>query len=340
MIKRTLALSLFAVIIPIGLIQQRSATAGAFDWPALAAMETTAAEEACAENDADDTTSNATGAPKKKSGNSFARALGSPFRAIGRLFTGGSKKKDQQQSRRVSKQDAKKFESLKISRVKDARSDTPSAPASAVPQVALNTNLQRGQELLMSGDLNGAIAELSIAASSDKQSGEARNLLGVAYENKGLRQRALESFKAAVNIDKDNAQYLNNYGFLLYKNGDMQEATKQLKRAVKHSPKDALIWNNLGLAQSQHGKFDDAYKSFVQAGGEYAARMNISAQLLARGYAKDAIVHLEKAQAIDPNSADVLHTLANLYQMTGRHSDAETARRSLVALKTSAEANK
>jgi Flp pilus assembly protein TadD len=192
----------------------------------------------------------------------------------------------------------------------------------------------------MAGDLNGAIAELSISASSDSKSGEARNLLGVAYENKGLRQRALDSFKAAVKLDKDNAQYLNNYGFLLYKNGNLEEATKQLKHATKQSPNDARIWNNLGLAQCQRGKFDDAYESFVKAAGEYAGRVNIAAQLFQRGYAKDAIKHLEAAQALQPNSPDVLNKLVSLYEMTGRHTDAETARRSLVALKTFADANK
>ena len=225
-------------------------------------------------------------------------------------------------------------------RVNDARTQEPGAPTSPVSQSAVNTPLRRGKELLIAGDLNGAIAELSNAASSDLQSGEARNLLGVAYENKGLRQRALDSFKAAVQIDKNNAQYLNNYGFLLYRNGDLQEATKQLKRAIKYSPDDARIWNNLALAQCQLGKFEDAYESFVRANGEYAGRMNIATQLLRWGYAKDAIKHLEKAQAIHPNSTDVLNQLAGLYEMTGRHTDAETTRRSLVALKAFAEANK
>jgi hypothetical protein len=43
---------------------------------------------------------------------------------------------------------------------------------------------------------------------------------------------------------------------------------------------------------------------------------------------------------MQPNSTDVLNKLVSLYEMTGRPSDAETARRALIALKTSAEANK
>ncbi len=146
-----------------------------------------------------------------------------------------------------------------------------------------SVHLKNGRDLLNAGDLNGAIAELSRAASLNEKSGEPRNLLGVAYETKGLRARALDSFKAAVQADKNNAEYLNNYGFLLIKNNDFEDATKYLKRATKLSPDDARIWNNLGLAQSQRGKFDDAFQSFVRAGGDFNGHMNISAQLMARG---------------------------------------------------------
>ena len=155
-----------------------------------------------------------------------------------------------------------------------------------------------------------------------------------------MRQQALDSFEKAVHLSKDNAQYLNNYGFLLYRNGNLEAATKYLKRAAKLAPKDSRIWNNLGLTYSQREKFDDAYFSFARAVGEYNGHVNVAAQMQQHGYAQAAIKHLEKAQAIKPNSADVLSKLVSLYEMTGRHTDAEAARRSLVALKTFADANK
>ena len=335
--NKTLASSVLAVIVLIVLVQQRSVTtAGPFDWstqPTIVAGVSTG-------NDADGV-ANSTDTTQKKSGNGFVRTLSAPFRAISRLFSGGDKKKDQQQAQRVSAKDAAKFESNKVNRVKDARTpDAPSASTTAVSQSSFDTHLQRGQELLMAGDLNGAIAELSISASSDSKSGEARNLLGVAYENKGLRQRALESFKAAVHLDKDNAQYLNNYGFLLYKNGNLDEATKQLKRAAKNSPNDARIWNNLAIAQCQREKFDEAYLSFVRAVGEYDAHVNMAAQLLAQGLGQAAIKHLEVANSLRPESIEVLARLAGLYRMTGRTTDAENARRNLLVLQTSAAARK
>ncbi|HKG97806.1 MAG TPA: tetratricopeptide repeat protein [Pyrinomonadaceae bacterium] len=334
MSKRVLAASFLGFALLLCAVQHPTGViAAAFDWSAVSP------DDSISSTDVDDSETKTAQTPEKKNGNGFVRALGAPFRAIGKLFRGGGKKDQQQQARSLTPEEAKKFESMKVFRVNDARSSA-TADSSAISQPGLSTPLQRGRELLLAGDLNGAISELSIAASSGSQTGEAQNLLGVAYENKGLRQRALELFKAAVNMDKDNAEYLNNYGFLLYKNGNLEEATKQLKRAAKYSPNNSRIWNNLGLAQSQRGKFDEAYKSFVQAAGEYTGRVNIAAQLLQRGYAKDAIEHLEKAQTIQPNSTDVLNKLVSLYEMTGRHSDAETTRRSLVALKTFADAKK
>ena len=285
----------------------------------------------------------------KEDGNGFVRALKAPFKAIGRLF-GGGKKNEQSKVQRMSNDDAKRFESVAARTVSDGRITTKEVssvenrdanPTAAAPDVSeYSMHLNKGRELLNAGEITDAIAELSTALSLQSKSSEAMNFLGVAYEAKGLRRMALESFKAAVDTDKDNSDYLNNYGFLLFKNNDLDEATKTLKRAAKLSPNDPRIWNNLGLVQSRRGKFDDALKSFTRAGGEFNAHMNVAAQLTVQGQAKEAIKHLEKAQRIQPESIDVLAKLADLYETTGRVSDAETARRSIVALRTFADANK
>lgn len=335
MAKSTLS-SLMAVILLIALAAQpRVTTAEGYDWAALAAAEAaTQAEET-------ETAQETAETPKKKSGNSFARALGAPFRALGRLFGGGrSKKNETSSSRKINEKEAATFESAKISRVKDARSDDSAATPPAVLNQPADVHLQTGRELLSAGKVNEAIAELTAAQSADPKSAEIQNLLGVAYGSKGMIDRALKAFEAAVRADKNNAQYLNNYGFLLLQTSNFESAVKHLTRAAKLSPKDARIWNNLALAQCQRGKFEDAYQSFVKAVGEYDGRVNMAAQLLAQGMGQEAIKHLEVAHSLRPESIEVLSRLAGLYRMTGRISDAETARRNLLALQTSAAAQK
>ncbi|HEV8427400.1 MAG TPA: tetratricopeptide repeat protein [Pyrinomonadaceae bacterium] len=339
MAKSTFASSLMAIFLVLALVPyHRIATAESFDWAALAAAE--AAAEA-GEAEIDQETTEAT---QKKKGSSFARALGAPFRALGRLFGGGSKKTEskkteQTSARKPSAKDVEKFESAKVVRIVDARTEAPKSVVT-VTSAPVEVHLQRGRELLNAGQVNEALAELTAAQAADPKSAELQNLLGVTYSSMGMPDRALKAFEAAVKADKDNAQYLNNYGFLLLKTSNFESAAKYLKRAAKLSPSDARIWNNLAVAQCQRGKFDDAYVSFVQAVGEFDARVNMAAQLLSQGMGQEAIKHLEVAHALRPNSIEVLTRLTGLYNMTGRISDAAVARRTLLALQTSAEVQK
>lgn len=285
------------------------------------------------------------GEKSKEDGSGLLNSLKAPFKALGRLF--GRKKNDNNKLQRIAKKDLRKFESVPTTRVAteptigtDETAVDVSSPAVVTTGSDYLAHLDKGRDLLNAGDFNGAIAELSIAASMDVKSGEVKNLLGIAYEGKGLRDRALQSLKAAVQSDKTNAEYLNNYGFLLLKNHNFDDAIKYLKRATKLSPNDPRIWNNVGLAQCQRGKFDDALVSFVKAVGEFDGRVNLAAQLLRQGLGKDAITHLEVAHSLRPESIEVLSRLTGLYRMTGRISDAESARKSLLALQTSAAVQK
>ncbi len=347
MAKKTFASSLLAVVLLFAFVQHHtSATAGIFDWSALVADQVVADGSTAVDPNNDGKTKDSTGASTQKKGNGFVRALSAPFRALGRLFGGGSKKNDQQQARRISDKDAEKFESTKLERIKDATTPivTPapqnSTPATASSTAEFDNYLNRARQMLLAGDANGAINELTSATAINQRSAEANKLLGIAYESKGWRDSALRSFEMAVTLDENNPEHLNNLGYFLYKTGDYERATRLLKKAAKIAKNNPRIWNNLALVQCERGKFDDAYESFVRAVGEYQGRMNIAAQLQQHGHAKEAIKHLEQAQALKPNSTDVLNKLVSLYEMTGRLSDAETARRSLIALKTSAEANK
>jgi len=345
MSKRIFASTFISIALLLAFVPHHSiATAGVFDWSALVTGEAVADSTAADSNN--DTTKDSADA-NKKGGNGFVRVLSAPFRAIGRLFGGG--KKNEQQARRISNKEAGEFESTPVTRIKDANTpvvtpDSNSASANSAATTSSSSefdrHLNKARELLLAGEVDNAISELTTATAINQKSAAANNLLGVAYESKGWRDSALRSFEMAVTLDENNAEHLNNLGFLLYKNGDYERATKYLKRAAKIDKNNPRIWNNLGLAYCEREKFDDAYHSFVQAAGEYQGRLNIATQLQQRGHAQDAIKHLEKAQALRPNSSEVLARLVSLYEMTGRSADAENARRAIVALKTFADANK
>jgi len=304
----------------------------------LMTPEEVAMFDAAASRDGDD---------HSKGDNTFVRVLKAPIKAIGRLF--GVGKKDDDKLQRLSRKDVKKFESVGTAKVVDARTTGFETPAAAGNENAAPVdpalapalaNLERGRALLNSGNANDAITVLSTAVSTDPKLHEAYSLMGVAYEMKGLRDRAFESFEKAVKADDDNGEYLNNLGFLHFKNGDLDKAAKYMKRAVKAAPQVQRYWNNLGLVQAQRAKFDDAYDCFARAVGEYQGHMNVANRSQSMGYDKTAIKHLEQARALRPATAEILLRLAVLYKRTGNEELAAEANTALVAAKSQANATK
>jgi Flp pilus assembly protein TadD len=212
---------------------------------------------------------------EKKGGNRLVKVVTFPFRAVGRLF-GFGKKDDPNKLERLTRKDVEKFESAKVAKVIDARSTTTApttdgaapvtAPDSTSPldpdQALARIYLTDGRKAFDNRDANGAIAALTHAVSLDPKLYEAHNLLGIAYESKGLRKLALESLQASLKGDNDQPEHLNDYGYLLMKNGDYERAAKYLKRAVKAKPDERFL-NNLALAQVELGKFDDASSAWA-----------------------------------------------------------------------------
>src|SRR6185436_20230769 len=135
---------------------------------------------------------------------------------------------------------------------------------------------------------------------------EAHNLLGVAYDKKGLADRAKESYERAVKVEPEDAQALNNLGFSLYQNGNYRAAVDRLKRAVKLAPTDERILNNLGLAYCRLGKVDEAHKAFTRATGPLNGNLNMAKMLERFGREDDAIRYYEAARQIDPNNTIAL----------------------------------
>ena len=262
----------------------------------------------------------------KKGGNRFARFFKAPFKAVGKIFAGD---KDEGKVARLTEKDAAKFESVGTMRVNDSRS---SDEAKAKPSGNARDHLASGRSLLSLGRVNEAIAELSLAVSLDPRLSEAHSLLGLAYDRKGLPERAKESYERAMRVAPDDAQTLNNLGFSLYQNGNYRAAVDRLKRAAKLAPTDQRILNNLALAQCRLGKYEDAYKNFVRAGGEYTGRLNTATMLERAGRDEDAIKYYEAALELRPNSSAVLRRLADLYQRTGRANEAQAMRVNLAEL--------
>ena len=245
---------------------------------------------------------------ESKKGNKVARVLAAPFKAFGKLFG----HKDKNKIERMTEKDAGKFESVGVTRLGDS-------PVADVTSGSARDHLATGRAFLNGGQLNEAIGELSTAVSLDPKLAKAHSLLAVAFDRKGLHDRAKESYEKAIKAEPEDAQALNNLGFSLYQNGNYRAAVDRLKRAVKLAPKDERILNNLALALCRLGKFEEAYKNFARAGGDLNGRINTATMLERLGRDDEAIKYYEAARRIDPNNAIAEHRLLDLYQRAGKY---------------------
>jgi Flp pilus assembly protein TadD len=267
---------------------------------------------------------------KKDGGNKVAKIFKAPFKAFGRLFG----RKDDNKLARMTEADSAKFESVGVARVEDGIEDD----SNVSPSASAKEHLEAGRAMLLNGRINQAITELSTAASLDPRLSEAHNLLGVAFDQKGMHERAKESYQRAVKAEPDDAQTLNNLGFSLYQNGNYRSAIDKLKRAAKLAPSDERILNNLGLALCRVGRFEDAYKSFARATGPLTGSLNTAKMLERFGRDEDAIKYYEMARRVDPNNAFALRRLADLYQRIGKPLESQVVRNAFAGVHTEATA--
>ena len=267
-----------------------------------------------------------TAAPKKKGGGLFGKIFKAPFKAVGKLFGKGG---DDGKLARMTEKDGERFESVGVVRVEDRDNPRPDMKDEGG---TARDYLERGRRMLEDGRLSEAIAELSRAVSLDPKLSQAHSLLAVAYDRKGLRDRADDSYRRSIDANEHDPEALNNLGYSLYLNGNYRAAVDKLKRAAKLAPGDARILNNLALAQTRLGKYDDAYKNFARAGGEFNGHANVAALLVRAGREEKAVEHLEAARRIQPDSQNVLRQLAEIYERTGRGDKAVETRQTLAAI--------
>lgn len=193
-------------------------------------------------------------------------------------------------------------------------------------------HLSQGRALLEHGYLNEAIAELSVAATmvgNGTNLVEANNLLGLAYDRLGWHQRAKECYERALTVAPKDPVVLANLGNSLYLSNDLNGALKRLKQAAELAPRMTVVHHNIGIVQARRGNFDDAFKSFARASNEYDAHLKVAEILATERRDRDAVKHYEAALKLQPGTSAVLERLVALYEHTGQHDKAETARRAL-----------
>jgi tetratricopeptide (TPR) repeat protein len=88
---------------------------------------------------------------------------------------------------------------------------------------------------------------------------------GIALNDLGKYDDAMQAFDKAIELDPKFALPWNNKGLILDNQGKLDEAIKAYDEATSLDPNFALAWNNKGNVLKAQGKYDEAIEAYGEA---------------------------------------------------------------------------
>jgi tetratricopeptide (TPR) repeat protein len=138
--------------------------------------------------------------------------------------------------------------------------------------------------------------------------------LGVALENGGEPDRALEQYAEALRIIPNYAKAHINLGILLERRGRLSDAIGHYRAAVAADPSNGGAYNNLGQALAQQGDLDAAVRSCAEAvrikPDSAPAHSNLGMALVLGGQAGRAAECFRNAVRLQPEVGKFHYDLA------------------------------
>jgi protein O-mannosyl-transferase len=162
-----------------------------------------------------------------------------------------------------------------------------------------------------------ALEQFYIALKINPNDGKSYYHLGSVYLNKGLFDKAIEQYRIALKLMPDNASFHYNLGTAYLYKGLYDRSIEEYNIALKLKPDYASAYNNMGNAYMQKGLFDKAvecYRTALKLLPDYAdAYGNLGNAYLHEGLADKAIEQYQAALRLMPNNADAHFNLGLAY---------------------------
>ncbi|MBI5633805.1 MAG: tetratricopeptide repeat protein [Nitrospirae bacterium] len=102
-----------------------------------------------------------------------------------------------------------------------------------------------------------AIEQFQVALRLDPYLEKGYINLGISYTNKQWFDKAIDSFQTALRLKSDNADTHYNLGIAYYHKGSLDDAIEHFEVALKLKPDNADFQNNLGIACKAKGLFEN-----------------------------------------------------------------------------------
>jgi len=181
-----------------------------------------------------------------------------------------------------------------------------------------------GVELLENGKIDEGIAELRAFIREQPFLAlvvDAHEYLGKTYAQRQQWVDAIAEFQAMLAIapNADGAERLLAGAF--FGAGDMADAISHFEAHLRTHPSDADALNQYGIALGTAGRLDDAIAAFTRAEQispqDGAVQRNLAYTLYQKKDIINALVHAERALALEPKDADSQNLVKMLRQIRG-----------------------
>jgi len=237
----------------------------------------------------------------------------------------------------------------------------PPASSTSKPTPAVSAAKQHfaeAQKLLRQGDADAALAAVEAGLKLAPASVEGLDLLGVIYLRKRDVAQAVATFQRALKIDPQSAKTHNSLGNTLFAEKKVDLAEKEFEATLRYHPRDREANYNLGslllakndprraivyfsrvepqdsevlfnLAQAYFAaglkaKALEAAKSLSErAKTDVRTHFTLGVLLAANQQYSPAIHEFEAADALQPNTYEILHDLGQAYLKSGDIARAE-----------------
>lgn len=138
--------------------------------------------------------------------------------------------------------------------------------------------------------------------------------LGLALDDRGRLEEAMQHYRVALQLKPDYVAALNNLAMDLVAQGKIEEALAHYSEAIRIDANVPITRNNLGLAFAAAGRLDEAITQYVAAlrinPGYERAHYNLGVALTAQGKTEQAIQHYREALRLKPGWPRAANKLA------------------------------
>ena len=128
--------------------------------------------------------------------------------------------------------------------------------------------------------------------------------LGLAYQEKGLNDKAVKNYETIIRLNPRHSGAYNNLGVIYGKQGRLEEAFKKIHTALDLNPDFAEAHTNLGVINDNLGHLEEAAREFqtaIRIDPNYVtAHIDLGIIYIKQGKREEAAKEFQTATHLDP----------------------------------------